>query len=315
MCVLSIVLLLNGNAVDLPNEILLHYENSSFSSESNALTLSTENYFVQQTSTLHTTAVQTDIITHFNNFKWENTPYTLLLDGQCPMPPSQYFPDEYAFVSAYGNDSIPYLLQYIIDSAPEYYTQEHGTSKMLMIISIAYEMLGVTNKADWIDSTAKYDEAGYISSGHGFHVHLYAEELLNYIANNGYKPLYPFATGQDALARKDYVIRQLMITDFTWNLSLDLEIYESYFHRINQYGPYAVPYVLDYILSHEGQSLTPDEEMNLGVLLHCAYSMLGVKTTAEWHMPAEPVASTTDPFPYARELTAHLGEYGLEPVP
>ena len=74
MCVLSIVLLLNGTAVDLPNEILLHYENSSFSSESNALTLSTENYFVQQTSTLHTTAVQTDIITHFNNFKWENTP-------------------------------------------------------------------------------------------------------------------------------------------------------------------------------------------------------------------------------------------------
>ena len=42
--------------------------------------------------------------------------------------------------------------------------------------------------------------------------------------------------------------------------------------------------------------------------------MLGEETTAEWHMPAEAVESTTDPFPYARELAAHLGEYGLEPV-
>ena len=102
---------------------------------------------------------------------------------------------------------------------------------------------------------------------------------------------------------------------FRWILAKDLDGYQADASLVTVFGPYAVPYILDYILSHEGQPLTPDEEMNLGILLHCAYNMLGVETTAEWHMPAEPVASTTDPFPYARELTAHLGEYGLEPVP
>ncbi len=313
ICILTSVLLVN--AVDLSNEISIQYEKVPFPHESHIISLATEKYSLQKTSTPNTTAVKIDIYTYFNNFKWENTPYTFWLDGQCPMPPSQYFPDEYAFVTAYGKDAIPHLLQYIIDSTPEYYAEDHGTSKMLMILSIAYEILGVTNKVDWIDSTAEFDDAGYICSGHGFHIHAYAEELQNYIAENGYKSIYPFATTQDAALRKDYVIRQLMLTDFAWKLSSDLETYESYSHLITQYGSYAVPHILDYILSHENKALTPDEEMNLGVLLHLCYRMLGVETTAEWHMPAEAVESTTDPFPYTHALMEHLGEYGLTSVP
>jgi hypothetical protein len=97
-------------------------------------------------------------------------------------------------------------------------------------------------------------------------------------------------------------------------MEYDLAVYQSFASYITVFGEYAVPYILDYILSHEGQPLTPDEELNLGVLLHLCYRMLGVESTAEWHMPAEAVESTTDPFPYARELAAHLDEYGLEAV-
>lgn len=301
-------------AVCSPGGIFHPYEQVSEYSSPHEFSKISPLTIVKTSSTSDAITVKSEIYRYFDNFKWDNTPYYFWLDGNCPMPPSQYFSNEYKFVAAYGTEAIPHLLQYIMDGPPKQYTEEHGTSKMMMILSIVYEMLGVMNKADWIDSTAKFDDYGYIVSGHGYHTDLYAEELQNYINTNGYKPLYPFASAQDASIRKDYVTRQLMITDFTWNLSSDLDMYASYSRNINQYGPYAVPYILDYILSHEDQPLTPDGELNLGVLLHLSYRMLGVETTAAWHMPAEPVESTTDPFPYARELAAHLSEYGLEAV-
>ena len=110
------------------------------------------------------------------------------------------------------------------------------------------------------------------------------------------------------------IYNEIQVFHFNWDLTYNLTDYQFDASLVTDFGPYAVPYILDHILSHEGQPLTPDEEMDLGVLLHLSYRMLGVESTAAWHMPAEPVESTTDPFHYARELAAHLSEYGLEAV-
>ena len=220
-------------------------------------------------------------------------------------PASVTCPEAYDYISLYGIDSVPYILQYISDNVHTNRVDEHW----MMLVS-AYEMLGVQGNMyiHWILHECRPSP---------LYVYELSDSLLVHINESGLRPIYPFISAEEADVNRDKITRQLEEARyyFGWDLTRDLADYQIDASLVTIFGEYAVPYVLDYILSHEGQSLTPDEEMNLGVLLHLCYRMLGVETTAEWHMPAEAVKSTTDPFPYARELTAHLGEYGLEPVP
>ena len=230
-----------------------------------------------------------------------------------PTPASYSFPNAYNQIAAYGIEAVPHILSYIIEHQSNITDETYDLYEqydMGFFLSTAYEMLGVKGEygIHWIndnDNPVPYDYCLKM-----------AQFLLDYINENGLRPLYPFLSAEEAATNRDTITRQLEESRFyfRWYLNQNMNKYRFYADLITVFGEYAVPYILDYILSHEGQPLTPDEEMNLGVLLHCAYSMLGVETTAEWHMPAEPVASTTDPFPYARELAAHLDEYGLEAV-
>ena len=218
---------------------------------------------------------------------------------------AEVYPEEYKYISQYGIESVPYILQYILEPRSTY----DPTAYWFMLVS-AYEMLGVQGapQVHWLLD-------GYPASV--LYVYQLTEILLDYINENGLRPIYPFLSAEEAAANQDKIIRELELkyTIFKWYLHSSLKGHQYNISFITVFGEYAVPHILDYILSHEGSELTSDEEMSLGVLLHIAYRMLGVETTAKWHMPAEPVASTTDPFPYAHELVAHLGEYGLEAVP
>ncbi len=247
------------------------------------------------------------LIESFNTTDYTSTGY--FTGGNFPTPASYYCKEVYDIFASYGIEAVPYMAQYVLEHAPSYYETYNvpETHDMGFIIACAYEMLGAPNETSWIN----WNEEQY-----GSYSDYYARDLLIYFDVHGLRPIYPFISAEEAEANQDRITRQLEDSRyyFGWSLIRDLADYQYYASLITVFGKHAVPYILDYILSHEGQHLTPDEEMNLGVLLHCAYSMLGVETTADWHMPAEAVESTTDPFPYARELTAHLSEYGLEPA-
>ena len=225
-------------------------------------------------------------------------------------PSSYVYPNTYALIAPYGIEGVPYILQYILDHPVAANDIETESYDQRIMLCVAYELLNVKGyyEIHWFSSSGRYTPV---------HLYLLAQDLLDYINENGLRPIYPFLSAEEAATNQDRITRQLELSDndFNWYLTKDFTRYQSYADLVTVFGEYAVPYVLDYILSYEGKDLTPDEEMNLGVLLHLSYHMLGVETTARWHMPAEPVASTTDPFPYAHELVAHLGEYGLEPVP
>ena len=227
-----------------------------------------------------------------------------------PFPASKWAPKAYARISVYGIASVPFILEYIIDHDDIYRNAELFTDEeayyLRVLMSVSYEMLNVPGQYDfhWINHDDRYS----------IYTTPLAQYLLDHIRQYDLHPLYPFHSAEEAAVLQENIQRELRLSYFDWEMEYDLAVYQSFASFITIFGEYAVPYILDYILSHEGQPLTPDEEMNLGVLLHLCYRMLGVETTAEWHMPAEPVTSTTDPFPYARELAAHLDEYGLESV-
>lgn len=233
-----------------------------------------------------------------------------ILGAFYPFPASKWAPKAYARISVYGIASVPFILEYIIDHDDIYRNAELFTDEeayyLRVLMSVSYEMLNVPGQYDfhWINHDDRYS----------IYTTPLAQYLLDHIRQYGLHPLYPFHSAEEAAVLQENIHRELRLSYFDWEMEYDLAVYQSFASYITVFGEYAVPYVLDYILSHEGQPLTPDEELNLGVLLHLCYRMLDVETTAEWHMPAEPVGSTTDPFPYARELAAHLGEYGLGPI-
>lgn len=262
-----------------------------------------------------------DIYKTLDEFNSDDYMYYGIINDYYPEAPSLgswELQRAYSVIASLGIEAVPYILEYLIDSQDVYdaYALTNDTDYFpeyqdrCFLLSTAYDMLGVKGhySIHWISPN------GQVNGRDSFV--LLAQYLLDYINENGLCPIYPFDSAADATVHCDKITRQLedSMGSFRWILAKDLDGYQADASLVTVFGPYAVPYILDYILSHEGKTLTPDEEMNLGVLLHCAYSMLGVETTAEWHMPAEPVTSTTDPFPYARELAAHLDECGLEAV-
>ena len=228
-------------------------------------------------------------------------------------PASTFYPEAFSHVSIYGIESVPYILEYILDHDGIYhdkdFIQNNGYGKLThlrFLLSAVYEMLGVKGFIEyhWIDPTQNFS----------YYTTPMAQYLLDHLHEYGLHPIYPFYSPEEAAVLQKNIYNEIQVFHFNWDLTDNLDRYHASASHVTDFGPYAVPYILDYILSHEDQPLTPDEELNLGVLLHLSYRMLGVETTAAWHMPAEPVESTTDPFPYARELAAHLSEYGLEAV-
>lgn len=248
------------------------------------------------------------LIESFNTTDYTSKGY--FTGANFPTPASHYCKEVYDLFAAYGVEAVPYMAQYVTEHTAYYYDTNNVLESfdMTFIMACAYEILGAPYETSWINLSGER---------YGSYADYYARDLLIFFETYGVRSIFPFVSSEEAASNQDVITRQLGETRHLlgWSLTRNHADYQHYASLVTVFGKYAVPYVLDYILSHESKPLTPDEEMNLGVLLHCAYSMLGVKTTAEWHMPAEPVASTTDPFPYARELTAHLGEYGLEPVP
>ena len=114
-------------------------------------------------------------------------------------------------------------------------------------------------------------------------------------------------TPEEAEARKDELIAILDALDYKWNILADPSYYFDQYAPVKDFGKYGVPYMLDYIMEHEGET-DAEELKRLGVILHFAYHNLGVTDTSKWHRPA-PYSS--DLFDNTTCLMDHLEEYGL----
>ncbi len=114
-------------------------------------------------------------------------------------------------------------------------------------------------------------------------------------------------TPEEAEARKEELIAILDALDYKWNILADPSYYFDQYIPVKEFGVYGVPYMLDYIMEHEGETKV-EELKRLGVILHFAYHNLGITDTSDWHRP-DPYSS--DLFDNTKCLMEHLGEYGL----
>jgi hypothetical protein len=88
-------------------------------------------------------------------------------------------------------------------------------------------------------------------------------------------------TPEEAEARKDELIAILDALDYKWNILNDSSYYFDQYAPVKEFGKYGVPYMLDYIMEHEGET-DAEELKRLGVILHFAYHNLGITDTDDW---------------------------------
>ena len=114
-------------------------------------------------------------------------------------------------------------------------------------------------------------------------------------------------TPEEAEARKNELIAILDSLDYKWNILADPSYYFDQYAPVKEFGVYGVPYMLSYIMEHEGET-DAEELKRLGVILHFAYHNLGITDTSGWHRP-DPYS--LDLFDNTKCLMDHLEEYGL----
>ncbi len=114
-------------------------------------------------------------------------------------------------------------------------------------------------------------------------------------------------TPEEAEARKDELIALLEGLDYKWNILNDPSYYFDQYTPVKAFGVYGVPYMLDYIMEHEGET-DAEELKRLGVILHFAYHNLGITDTSGWYRGE---TYSSDVFVNTKYLTEHLEEHGL----
>ena len=114
-------------------------------------------------------------------------------------------------------------------------------------------------------------------------------------------------TPEEVEARKDELIAILDALDYKWNILNDPSYYFDQYIPVKAFGKYGVPYMLEYIMAHEGET-DPEELKRLGVILHFAYHNLGITNTDDWYRGDKLL---TDVFAKTGVLMEHLEEHGL----
>ncbi len=115
-------------------------------------------------------------------------------------------------------------------------------------------------------------------------------------------------TPEEVEARKDELIAILDALDYKWNILNDPSYYFDQYIPVKKFGKYAVPYMLEYIMEHEGET-DPEELKRLGVILHFAYHNMGITEVNDW--VSENSIGALDVFQYAEYLMEHLEEHGF----
>ncbi len=118
-------------------------------------------------------------------------------------------------------------------------------------------------------------------------------------------------TSEEAEAHKDELIAILDALDYKWNILNDPSYYFDQYMPVKAFGKYGVPYMLEYIMAHEGET-DPEELKRMGVILHFAYHNLGITDTSDWYEEfKDGLYDPNDPFQGAESLIIHLEEHGL----
>jgi hypothetical protein len=226
-----------------------------------------------------------------------------------PIGPATYWEGSdkaYEYVTAYGKESIPYILEYIIFEDPEmwcngYYDYSHHLvpSRGFLMASV-YDMLGVT---EW------YGEAWiHPTNDFNYCADLAAIPLLEFINCYGMDAVREWADVCVTLnamewSEEDYTA----ITENKLNSPASSLLKDKY-EAIAAHGEEAVPFVLRYILQM-GQPLsegnrydTPKKrEKRMTFYLACVYEMMGVTSADQW-LGVEGKVSMSEFRTYTRAL-------------
>ena len=226
-----------------------------------------------------------------------------------PIGPATYWEGSdkaYEYVTAYGKESIPYILEYIIFEDPEmwcngYYDYSlHFVSSRGFLMASVYDMLGVT---EW------YGEAWiHPTNDFNYCADLAAIPLLEFINCYGMDAVREWADVCVTLnamewSEEDYTA----ITENKLNSPASSLLKDKY-EAIAAHGEEAVPFVLRYILQM-GQPLsegnrydTPQKrEKRMTFYLACVYEMMGVTSADQW-LGVDEKASLSEFRTYARAL-------------
>ena len=114
-------------------------------------------------------------------------------------------------------------------------------------------------------------------------------------------------TPEEVEARKDELIAILDALDYKWNILNDPSYYFDQYIPVKAFGKYGVPYMLEYIMAHEGET-DPEELKRLGVILHFAYHNLGITHFRDWYQGDK---NSTNVFVNTGWLIENLEEHGL----
>lgn len=222
-----------------------------------------------------------------------------------PIGPATYWEGSdkaYEYVTAYGKESIPYILEYIIFEDPEmwcngYYDYSHHfVSSRGFLLASVYDMLGVT---EWYDKVwiHPYDRVDYNAD-------LAAIPLLDFIN------LY----GMDAV--RDWADVCVVLNAIEWSdedynqygvgrlSSPPSAIFKNKYDAVAALGEDAIPYILRYVLQKgpTSSSLNPTVmEKRMTFYLACVYEMMGVTSADQW-LGVDEKASLSEFRTYARAL-------------
>lgn len=222
-----------------------------------------------------------------------------------PIGPATYWEGSdkaYEYVTAYGKESIPYILEYIIFEDPEmwcngYYDYNHHfvASRGFLMASV-YDMLGVT---EWYNEVwiHPYDRVDYNAD-------LAAIPLLDFINLYGMDAVRDWAdvcVVLNAIEWSDEDYNQYGVARLS---SPPSAIFKDKYDAVAALGEDAIPYILRYVLQKgsKSSSLNPTaKEKRMTFYLACVYEMMGVTSADQW-LGVDEKASLSEFRTYARAL-------------
>ena len=222
-----------------------------------------------------------------------------------PIGPATYWEGSdkaYEYVTAYGKESIPSILEYIIFEDPEmwcngYYDYSiHFVSSRGFLMASVYDMLGVT---EWYNEVwiHPYDRVDYNAD-------LAAIPLLDFINLYGMDAVRDWAdvcVVLNAIEWSDEDYNQYGVARLS---SPPSAIFKDKYDAVAALGEDAIPYILRYVLQKgpNSSSLNPTaKEKRMTFYLACVYEMMGVTSADQW-LGVDEKASLSEFRTYARAL-------------
>ncbi|MBQ9151150.1 MAG: hypothetical protein IJX72_02780 [Clostridia bacterium] len=258
-----------------------------------------------------------DVCVTLNAMEWSDEDYAQITKNKLNSPASSLLKDKYEAIAAHGEESVPFILRYILQMGQPLPTSNHVDStrkqekRMAFYLACAYEMSGVTSANQWKGVDGKVSLSQYRAYTQTFLDGV--EPPLNYTGMR--KEVYDLLEGFNA---SDYFDAILYDGERMTFPTADTPGFAEACAALSVYGVESIPYMMEYLsVDHLEVYYTsyPDqwETFDRYVILAAAYRMLGVTgdPAASWIFPPQ-----GNPYPQrgATFLLEFLNRYGADAI-